>query len=82
MNCIALQYNIGLKDHPVRENVAFPDRSTARCLLCDCTTSNAAGFPRYMGRSADLNRLNDATSDPSTLVHSHHTGFPALEWIT
>ena len=53
MNCIALQYNIGLKDQPVRENVAFPDRSTALCLLCDCTTSNAAGFPRYMG----LNRL-------------------------
>lgn len=51
MTCIALQYNIGLKDQPVRENVAFPDRSTALCLLCDCTTSNAAGFPRYMGRS-------------------------------
>jgi hypothetical protein len=35
----------------VRENAAFPDRSIALCLLCDCTTSNAAGFPRYMGRS-------------------------------
>ena len=52
----ALQYNIGLKDHPVRENVAFPDRSTALCLLCDCTTSNAAGFPRYMGRSEPVKR--------------------------
>jgi hypothetical protein len=51
MNCIALQYNIGLKDHPERENVAFPDRSTALCLFCDCTTPNAAGFPRNMGRS-------------------------------
>jgi hypothetical protein len=29
MNCIALQNNIGLKDQPVRENVAFPDRSTS-----------------------------------------------------
>jgi hypothetical protein len=38
------------------------------------------GFPRYTW--ADLNRLNDATSDPSTLVHSHHTGIPAFEWIT
>jgi hypothetical protein len=49
MTCIVLQYNIGLKDQPERENVAFPDRSTALCFLCDCTTSNAAGFPRYMG---------------------------------
>ena len=38
--------------------------------------------PGFRGTWADLNRLNDAASDPSTLVHSHHTGIPALEWIT
>jgi hypothetical protein len=79
MNCIALQYNIGLKDQPVRVNVAFPDRSTA---LCSSVSVQPPMPPGFRGTWADLNRLNDATSDPSALVHSHHTGIPALEWIT
>ena len=33
MTCIVLQYNIGLKDQPERENVAFPDRTAEQNVL-------------------------------------------------
>ena len=36
---------------------------------------------QHLRRRTDLSCVVPA-SDPSTLVHSHHTGIPALEWIT
>ena len=79
MNCIALQYNIGLKDHPEGKTWRFP---TAPQHCASSVIVQPPMPPGFRGTWADLNRLNDAASDPSTLVHSHHTGFPALEWIT